>query len=246
MRLEGRRALFFGGATGIGRATVERFVTEGARVVLADIENQRGEGAARDGSVWFLRADARHQDEVQGAVAKAVAILGGLDTLVYGAGVQRASRVEEFPLDDFDLMMAVNLRGLFLAVRYAVPPLRASGRGAIVSIASVAGIKGGPGMSGYSASKGGVMAFSKALSVELASFGIRVNVVCPGWIDTPFNDPAITFMGGAANQSAMISQTVPMGRQGVPDEIAPAIAFLASDEASYLTGHYLVVDGGMS
>lgn len=115
-----------------------------------------------------------------------------------------------------------------------------------MNVASIAGLKGGPGMTAYSASKGAIIAFTKALAAELGPEGIRVNSVCPGWIDTPFNQPAIDFMGGREKQEHIVTQTVPMGRQGIPDEIAPGIAYLASDASSYMTGQTLVIDGGLN
>ena len=126
-----------------------------------------------------------------------------------------------------------------------MPYLRLRGGGAIVNVASLAGLKGGPGMTAYSASKGAIVAFTKALAAELAPDTIRVNAMCPGWIDTPFNQPAIDFMGGREAQEAVVRQIVPLQRQGTPDEIAAGILFLASDASSYMTGQALVIDGGV-
>jgi len=141
--------------------------------------------------------------------------------------------------------MSVNPKSCFLGAKYGVPYLRERGGGSIVNMSSIAGLKGGPGMTAYSASKGAVVAFTKALAAELAPDNIRVNCVCPGWIDTPFNQPAIEFMGGREEQEEMVQQTVPLQRQGIPEEIAPGILYLASDASSYMTGKELVIDGGL-
>ncbi|HZY56846.1 MAG TPA: SDR family oxidoreductase, partial [Rubrobacteraceae bacterium] len=133
----------------------------------------------------------------------------------------------------------------FLGAKYGVPYLRERGSGSIVNIASLAGLKGGPGMSAYSASKGAIIAFTRALAMELAPDNIRVNCVCPGWIDTPFNQPAIEFMGGREEQEKMVQQMVPLQRQGIPEEIAPGILYLASDASSYMTGQARVIAGGV-
>jgi NAD(P)-dependent dehydrogenase (short-subunit alcohol dehydrogenase family) len=142
-------------------------------------------------------------------------------------------------------LMAVNPRSCFLAIKHAVPILRDGGGGSIINMASLAGVKGGPGLTAYSASKGAIVGFTKALSAELAPSKIRVNCVCPGWIDTPFNQPAINFMGGREDQDRVVKQIVPMGRQGTPDEIAPMVVYLASDGSTYMTGQALIIDGGV-
>jgi dihydroanticapsin dehydrogenase len=141
--------------------------------------------------------------------------------------------------------MEVNPRSCFLGAKYGLPFLVQRGGGVIVNVASLAGLKGGPGMTAYSASKGAIIAFTKALAAELAPANIRVNAMCPGWIDTPFNQPAIDFMGGREVQDRVVEQIVPLGRQGVPEEIATGMLFLASDASSYMTGQALVIDGGV-
>ena len=247
-RLQGKRILVVGGATGIGAASALSCAREGASVVVGDINADAGEELVRQigDSASFLKVDVGQESEVADTVNAAADRLSGLDSLVYVAGVQRAGRVDEFPVELFDLTLAVNLRGMFLAAKHAVPHLRKAGGGSIVNISSLAGIKGGPGMTIYSASKGGVNAFTKALSAELGPDQIRVNAICPGWIDTPFNAPIIDFIGGVEARERLIKEVVPLGRQGAPEEIALAVVYLASNESSYTTGHFMVIDGGLS
>jgi dihydroanticapsin dehydrogenase len=171
-------------------------------------------------------------------------VFGRLDVVVNNAGVQRSGAVTDFDESEWDLLLGVNPKSCFLSAKYGVPLLRRGGGGVIVNVSSIAGLKGGPGMTGYSASKGAIIAFSRALATELAGDGIRVNSISPGWVDTPFNGPAIDFLGGPEQQQALVEHGVPMGRQGVPAEIASSILFLASDASSYMTGQSLVVDGG--
>jgi len=250
MRLEGKRALLVGAATGIGRMTAQMFAREGAAVVIGDMNESgaketvsliEGEG----GRASFISVDVRDEDQVQHLVDAAAERLGGLNILVNNAGVQRSGLVDDVDASTWDLVLDVNIRGMFFTIKHAVKHLRQQG-GAIVNTSSVAGIKGGRGLSVYSASKGAVIAFTVALADELAQDNIRVNCVCPGWIDTPFNQPAIDFMGGPDQQRRLIESKVPMKRQGRESEIAPGILYLASDEASYMTGRALVIDGGMS
>jgi dihydroanticapsin dehydrogenase len=141
--------------------------------------------------------------------------------------------------------MSVNAKSCFLMAKYGIPHLTARGGGAIVNNASLAAVKAAPGLGAYSASKGAIVAFSKALAAEVASAGIRVNAICPGWTDTAFNGPSIAHMGGEAGLEKFVRATVPLGRLGAPEEIAAAMVFLASDDASYMTGQVLIVDGGI-
>lgn len=250
MRLQGKRAVITGAATGIGRATAQAFAGHGASIVIADINDEDGSrtrSALADGGaeVFYEHCDVSDGASVESLMQSAADHMGGIDIIVNNAGVQRSGAITEFDEAEWDALMAVNPRSCFLGAKYGVPHLRESGGGAIVNVSSIAGLKGGPGMTAYSASKGAIVAFSKALAAELAPEGIRVNSVCPGWIDTPFNQPAIDFMGGPEQQKDMVASSVPMGRQGTPDEIAPAIVFLASDGASYLTGQAVVIDGGL-
>ncbi len=251
MQLLNKRALLVGAATGIGRATALHFAQEGARVVIGDIKGDEGERTAAEikgagGVASFIQADVADEAQVKNLVDQATETLDGLDTLVNLAGVQRYGMLQTFATEEWDLIMDVNLRGMFFTMKYAIPHLERSGTGSVVNVASTAAMKGGAGSAAYSASKGGIMSLSKAMAAELTSARIRVNCVCPGFIDTPFNQPAIDFLGGKEQQAALVKQVVGMKRQGEAGEVAPAITFLASDAASYITGIALVVDGGFT
>lgn len=251
MRLQGKRALLIGAATGIGRACAEDFVRNGAHIAIADINSagvqevivQLGPlGASAHG----LGCDVRDEASMREVVRDAERLLGGLDTLVFLAGAMRVGKVDTFEAETWDAIFAVNARGTFLAAKYGAPALRRAGGGSITTTASLAGLRGAPGMSAYAAAKGAVIAFTTALALELAPDNIRVNAVLPGWIDTPFNRPAIDHMGGDALHSEIVRRAVPLGRQGVPSEVSPMYVFLASEEARYITAKAMMVDGGMA
>ncbi|MEZ4562233.1 MAG: SDR family NAD(P)-dependent oxidoreductase [Thermomicrobiales bacterium] len=250
MQLEGKLAVITGAATGIGRATALLFAQEGAAVAVGDINEAGARQTVADieaagGRAWFFPCDVTNAGDVAALFTNAAGAMGGIDVIVNNAGAQRSGRVTEFSEAEWDLLMAVNPRSCFLGAKYGVPYLMQRGGGVIVNVASLAGLKGGPGMTAYSASKGAIIAFTKALAAEVAPAKIRVNAMCPGWIDTPFNQPAIDFMGGRAVQDRVVEQIVPLGRQGVPEEIATGMLFLASDASSYMTGQALVIDGGV-
>lgn len=247
--LDGKRVVITGTAANIGKATALLFAEEGAALVLADVDERAqgtaDEAAAKGSQATFVRTDVTSPGDVQALMGAAAEAMGGIDVILNNAGLQRSGAVTEFAEDEWDALMRVNPRSCFLAAKYGVPHLRRAGGGVIVNTASLAGVKGGPGMTAYSASKGAIVAFTKALAAELAPDGIRVNAMCPGWIDTPFNQPAIDFMGGRAEQEKVVKSIVPLGRQGVPEEVAAGMLFLASDQSSYMTGQALIVDGGV-
>jgi dihydroanticapsin dehydrogenase len=251
MRLAGKRALMIGAATGIGRACVEDFARNGASLVVADINKPGALEAAslakRHGAAAeALDCDVREEDSVRRAVEAAEKALGGLDTIVLFAGLMRTGAVDGFDAKTWDAIFDVNARGTFFAAKYGAPALRRAGGGSLTTTASLAGLRGAPGMTAYAAAKGAVIAFTTALALELAPDNIRVNSVLPGWIDTPFNDPAISFMGGTAAHGDIVRRIVPLGRQGTPAEVSPIYVFLASDEARYITAKAMMVDGGMA
>ena len=251
-RLQEKAAVVTGSAGGIGEATAVLLAEHGARVVLADIDDvgaDRVVARIRDGGgeAWFVKTDVSEAAEVQALMEEAHAHMGRLDIIICNAGLQYSGSVTDFPESKWEDLMAVNARACFLCAKYGVPYLIEAGGGSIVNMASSAGVKGGPGMTAYSASKGAVIAFTRAAAAELASLDIRVNCIAPGWVDTPFNAPAISYMGGPDVQHDMISQSVPLDRQGTPEEIAQGYLYLCDEAASsYVTGQVLMIDGGMS
>ena len=246
-RLGGKRIIITGGVNNIGKEAARQFVAEGAKVAIGDINETAGRAAVADlgPSTHFIKVDVTDETSVRQFIESAVSWLGGLDALCQNAGLQHSGAVTEFDGKRWDALFAVNSRAHFFGAKYAIPHLRKSGKGSIINTASLAGQRGGPGMTAYSASKGAVIAFGTALAMELAKDNIRVNTICPGWVDTAFNQPAIDFMGGRAEQEKAVKQIVPLGRQAVPSEIAPLFVYLASDESSYMTAQALTIDGGV-
>ncbi len=229
MRLREKVALVTGGISGIGAAVVQRFREEGATVIAADIQ-------AEDGADT-LHLDVADPASCNRAVAAVVARHGRLDILVNSAGIARDIPFLETPVETFDQVIAVNLRGTFLIGQAAARAMSAGA--AIVNIASVSGMRGNVGRAAYGASKGGVVTLSQVMAADLAPLGIRVNVISPGPIETPLLAPMMATSGAAEWRAA-----VPLGRFGAPEDVAAAATFLCSDEAGYVTGHVMAVDGG--
>lgn len=244
-RLNGKRVVFVGAATGIGKVTVKKFVEEDAKVVVVDANETAGAASAKEAGAEFIRCDITDEAAVKATVDAAARSLGGIDVLVNNAAIQYSGSVTDFDAGHWDRIFAVNAKGMFLTCKHAVPHLRKSKAASIINTASLAGKRGGPGMTAYSATKGAVIAFTVSLAMELADDRIRVNAVCPGWVDTPFNGPAIDFMGGPDVQAKVIAGLVPLGRQAVPAEIAPLFVYLASDESIFMTAQSIVIDGGV-
>lgn len=251
-RLDDRVALITGGAGAIGRATARRFLDDGAQVAIADrssgsLERVAGElSAGRADRLTTHVVDVTSDESVRDLADAVVSAHGRIDVLFTCAGVLAPGSVTEASLEDWDRTIATNLTGPFLASRHVVPVMLANGGGAIVHMASTAGVVAEGGIAAYCASKGGVVMLARQMAVDYARGGIRVNVVCPGWIDTPFNDPAIDRAGGRETLAPFIDVMVPMGRQGEPDEVADVVAFLVSDEARLMTGAVVVIDGGLT
>ena len=235
-RLEGKVAIVTGAASGIGEATADLFRREGATVVAAD----RAEG------VDIVSVDAGSEGDVERLVEQTVADHGGVDVFFANAGISGGlAGLFEQSSTDWQEVLRVNLIGPFLAIKYAAPHMKDRGGGSIICTASVAGIRAGAGGPAYSASKAGVINLVKVAAVQLCDSNIRVNAICPGLIETGMTQ-GIYDRARAAGKEELIGQLNPLRRGGEPSEIAHAALFLASDESSYVNGHALVVDGGLS
>lgn len=245
-RLSGKRAIVTGGAMGIGRATVRLFVAEGGTVVIADIDERPAMDLAAElgGNAHFIRCDVSREADIEALLAEGTRLLGGLDVLVNNAGMLLFQPLSEFTVETWDRVFAVNVRSHFLTIKHALPHLKKAGGGSIVNMSSLAGLRGGVGGTAYSASKGAINALTSAAAVEFAPDKIRVNAVCPGWIDTRFNDQAISFMGGVGVRDEAIRTHTPLGRQGTPEEVAALVLYLASEESAFVTAQSLSINGG--
>jgi len=243
MRLEGRIALVTGGASGIGAATARRLAAEGARVVIADIDEAGARAVAGEIDGTAVRMDVSDA----AAVAATVPALGALDIVVNNAGTDRFAFFVNTDPELWDFVLGVNLRGTIAVTHAALGEMQQRGRGAIVNVASEAGRVGSQGSVVYSAAKAGVIGFTRAVARESSRFGVRVNAVAPGPIETPLLNAAPEQLGelGERLKQGMIGATA-MRRIGQPEEVAAVIAFLASDDASYVTGQTLNVSGGLS
>ena len=252
MRLEGKVALITGAGSGIGRASALLFAQEGARVVVSDVNEGpvlelAEEIAGQGGDAAFVTGDVSNSRQAEQMVSKAVDEYGRLDILVNSAGISARNALPEgaTPEEIWDKVMDVNLKGTYLVSWFAVPEMEKSGGGSIVNLASIMGVVGYPaGMGGgfnpYAPSKGGVLQFTKNLAIDSARKNIRVNCLCPGYVETNL----IARLTDDPESKAALEARHPMGRLGRPEEIAKAALFLASDDASYITGAPLMVDGG--
>jgi NAD(P)-dependent dehydrogenase (short-subunit alcohol dehydrogenase family) len=249
-RFTDRVLVVSGGGHGIGRATARRIGSEGARVAVIDIraaaaeetvallekENVRGRAYEADCSDWAA---------VESTVDQIRQDFGRVDILHSNAGVLLPGSVEDQSLETWDRTFEVNVRAMFLLARAVIPVMLAQGGGAVVNTASTSGLVGESGLLAYCSSKAAVISLTRQMALDYSSRGIRINCVCPGWIDTGFNDPML--VGVSEPELAQLVDTfVPLKRQGRPEEIAACVAFLASDDASLVTGHALVADGGLT
>lgn len=246
MRLEGKVALISGGARGQGAAEAKLFAGEGAKVVFGDILDDLGKQVEAEihevgGEALYIHLDVTNAADWASAVEAAVSRYGRLDVLVNNAGITIRKNVEDTTEEDWDRIMAINAKGVFLGTKQAIPAMRESGGGSIVNISSIAGLVGSPySGASYAATKGAVRLFTKATAIQYAKEGIRCNSVHPGLLETPMTQD---MLADAAHREER-TQRIPLGRVGTAEDVAYGVLYLASDESSFVTGSELVIDGG--
>ena len=252
LEFNGKTVLIAGGTSGIGLAAAEQFVHQGAAVVIAGRGSDNGEAAVGrlvelGGKALFVRTDVRSEAQVKNLVDQTLSAFGRLDVVVNSAGVMNRIPLTELEQPDWDLIFDTNLRGVYLVCKHALPPMIQQGRGAVVNVASYLGAFGARETSpAYGASKAGVVALTRSLALQAGPGGVRVNAVCPAFVVTPQNEHIIRSAPDPVAKEREIARPYPLGRLGRPKDIATAILFLASDEAAWITGASLLVDGGLT
>lgn len=254
VQLDGKVAVVTGGASGIGEGTVRKFVESGARVVISDVQDARGQRLAEElgTSATFYHTDVSHEEEVRAAVGHAVQKWGRLDVMFNNAGFGGVSgSILETDMDSYDQTMAVLLRGVVIGMKHAGRVMKEQGSGSIISTSSVAGVGIGFGPHIYSAAKAAVIHLTRSVANELGESGVRVNAICPGGIATPIFGKGMGLSPEQADltvdlMKVRLAEGQPIKRAGLPQDIANAAAWLASDESTFVTGHALVVDGGIT
>jgi hypothetical protein len=251
MRLKDKVAVITGAASGIGQAAALLFAKEGAAVVLADINEKGGQETVEqivrdDGTAIFVRTDVAKEDEVKHLVETAIKTYGAVDVLFNNAGVMIEKMLHETTADEWDQLMDIDFKGVFLCSKYVIPHMQGQGGGSIINNASVNGLIAEPAIAAYCGAKGGVSALTRAMALDYGADGIRVNAICPGYIDTPMNDMYFAAQPDPDASRRAAGGLHALGRTGTPEEVACCALFLASDEASFVTGANWVVDGGLA
>lgn len=252
LEFNGKTVLITGGTSGIGLAAAEQFVRRGGAVVVAGRGTDKGEAAVRrlvglGGRAAFVRTDVRDEAQVENLVAETLTTFGRLDVLVTSAGVIKRTHLTDLDQAEWDAILDTNLRGVYLTCKHALPPMIGLGGGAVVNVASYLGAFGARATTpAYNASKAGVVALTRSLALQVGRKGVRVNAICPAFIVTPLNEHIILDAADPAEKERQMAAPYPMGRLGRPEDVAAAILFLASDEAGWITGASLLVDGGLT
>jgi NAD(P)-dependent dehydrogenase (short-subunit alcohol dehydrogenase family) len=249
MLLKDKVALITGGTSGIGESTALAFAREGAKVVVSGRRQVEGEKVvaaikAKGGTAFFVKADVSSEDDVKRLLAETEQQFKRLDIAFNNAGIETLpAPLADQTIEHFDQIVAINLRGVFLSMKFEIPLMLRTGGGSIINMSSVGGLVAFAGVGPYIATKHGVQGLTRSAALDYAKSGIRVNSVCPGSIVTPMVD---RLTGGSADVNAHIANLHPMGRQGKPEEVADAVVYLASDRASFVTGQWITIDGGLT
>jgi NAD(P)-dependent dehydrogenase (short-subunit alcohol dehydrogenase family) len=248
MRLQGFKCVITGGASGIGAATVRRFVKEGASVCILDRDLNSAEALATEcgGETFALELDVREEPAVARVAEAVLTRWGHVDVLVNNAGSELNKTYDQTTLDEWDRVLDTDLKGPWLLCKYFVPSMVARGSGSVINISSLNGLVGFPLSTAYGSAKGGLVVFTKDMAIELATSGVRINCVCPGVIQTPMMERWTDLMPDKEEAKAMLQGVMPIGRMGTAEEVAGAILFFASEDSSLCQGAVLSVDGGFT
>jgi NAD(P)-dependent dehydrogenase (short-subunit alcohol dehydrogenase family) len=250
MSLDGKVALITGAAKGIGKGCAQVLGKRGVRVAIADLDDAAGPLTAAGietsgGRAVFLRADVSKVDDVQKAITRLIEVFGRLDILINNAGYHISKNVEDTSEEEWDYILNTNLKSFFLCSKYAIPQLRKT-RGAIVNMSSMVGLVGQRNAGAYSATKGGIIAMTRGMALDFAKDGIRVNCICPGWVETPLVEDWFSQQKDPQAAKEYIYAKHPLGKIATPEEVGNAVVFLCSEESSFVTGVALPVDGGVT
>jgi dihydroanticapsin dehydrogenase len=251
MKVRGKSAVITGAAMGIGKAIAQLFSRKGCRVVIADVNEEKGAETQKEieelgESCLFVRCNVARADEVKNMVEKAVSFCGSINILVNNAGIWRPGRVTDLTEETWDQVLNTNLKGTFLVSKEIIPHMQKERGGSIINVASVAGLVGSREASAYNASKGGIVNLTRGMALDFAEDNIRVNCICPGLIDTAQGDMVVAHYAPGKDPKTAKTSWQPIARAGIPQDVAKAVLYLASDEASFATGSIFVIDGGLT
>ena len=248
MRLKGKKCIVTGGSSGIGKATVKRFIAEGAEVLIEDIDIKESKKLAEEigDGVHFIKCDVRLENDIISVSKKAYSIWKKVDVLVNNAGSELNQSYDKMTEKEWDKVLDTDLKGPWLMCKHIVPKMVETGSGSVINISSLNGLVGFPLSTAYGSAKGGLVVFTRDMAIELASTGVRINCVCPGVIQTGMMERWTDLMPNKAEAQEMLRNTMPIGRMGTADEVAGAIFFFASDDSSLCQGSVLSVDGGFT